>query len=96
MLIKKRSEKQNLEGYQKKKEEKKVNIKKGKACFTTATMVLQRLGICVELVKLAIEFVVVVADAVGIVIQQNDDRQVARTAVSQSFVDPVPFVGFLP
>ncbi|XVF67640.1 hypothetical protein PTKIN_Ptkin10aG0137600 [Pterospermum kingtungense] len=57
-------------------------------------MVLKRLEICLELVRLAIEFIVVVAEAVGIVIHQNDDRPVAITAVSRSFVGPVPFVGF--
>lgn len=63
-------------------------------------MVLQRLEICVELVKLAIEFVMVVAEAVGIVIQENENRHVVRSAVAggRSFAAPVavPFVGFIP
>ncbi|XVE49141.1 hypothetical protein DITRI_Ditri01bG0058500 [Diplodiscus trichospermus] len=60
-------------------------------------MVLQRLGICVELVKLAIEFVMVVAEAVGIVIHQNDGRPVVMTMASRSYASTsVPFVGFIP
>ncbi|KAL4301707.1 hypothetical protein GQ457_10G021120 [Hibiscus cannabinus] len=35
-------------------------------------MPLQRLEICVEMLKLVVEFVVVVAESVGIVIHQND------------------------
>lgn len=59
-----------------------------------ATMLLQRLEICVELLKLAIEFVMVVAEAVGVVIHQNDGAP-ALTG-SRSLGTPVPFVGFLP
>ncbi|XVF01190.1 hypothetical protein REPUB_Repub04eG0067200 [Reevesia pubescens] len=57
-------------------------------------MVLHKLEICVELVKLVIEFVMVVVAAVGIVIHQND-RPVVMT-VSRSFASPVPFIGFFP
>ncbi|KAB2047366.1 hypothetical protein ERO13_A13G037400v2 [Gossypium hirsutum] len=61
-------------------------------------MVLQRLEICVQMVKLVIEFVIVVAEAVGIVIHQNDsNRPVIMSMPSRSFAaPPVPFVGFLP
>ncbi|MBA0843028.1 hypothetical protein Goarm_000248, partial [Gossypium armourianum] len=38
-------------------------------------MVLQRLEMCVEMVKLVIKFVIVVAEAVGIVIHQNDSNR---------------------
>ncbi|MBA0799196.1 hypothetical protein Gohar_009726 [Gossypium harknessii] len=54
-------------------------------------MVLQRLEICVELMKLAVEFVVVVAEAVGIVIHQNHSPPVMTA--SRPFATPVPLVG---
>lgn len=38
-------------------------------------MVIQRLGMCMELVRLAIQFVMVVAEAVGVAIQQNGPPQ---------------------
>ncbi|MBA0682990.1 hypothetical protein Goari_024671, partial [Gossypium aridum] len=53
-------------------------------------MVLQRLEMCVELMKLAVEFVVVVAEAVGIVIHQNHSPPVMTA--SRSFATPVPLV----
>ncbi|MFQ6630230.1 hypothetical protein Gotur_006621, partial [Gossypium turneri] len=49
-------------------------------------MVLQRLEICVELMKLAVEFVVVVAEAVGIVIHQNHSPPVMTA--SRPFATP--------
>ncbi|KAG8497941.1 hypothetical protein CXB51_006654 [Gossypium anomalum] len=57
-------------------------------------MVLQRLEICVELMKLAVDFVVVVAEAVGIVIHQNHSPPVMTA--SRSFATSVPLIGFLP
>ncbi|KAB1993588.1 hypothetical protein ERO13_D13G035700v2 [Gossypium hirsutum] len=61
-------------------------------------MVLQRLEMCVEMVKLVIKFVIVVAEAVGIVIHQNDsNRPVIMSMPIRSHAAPsVPFVGFLP
>ncbi|MBA0631566.1 hypothetical protein Godav_000426 [Gossypium davidsonii] len=53
---------------------------------------------CVEMVKLVIKFVIVVAEAVGIVIHQNDsNRPVIMSMPIRSHAAPsVPFVGFLP
>ncbi|KAK8558588.1 hypothetical protein V6N13_098239 [Hibiscus sabdariffa] len=61
---------------------------------------LWRLEICAGMVKLVAEFVVVVADAFGIVIDHRNDsnRAVVTTMPRRSdFAAPsVPFVGFLP
>ncbi|OMP01570.1 hypothetical protein COLO4_11728 [Corchorus olitorius] len=61
-------------------------------------MVLQRLEICVELLKLAIDFVIVVAEAVGVVIQQSERTPPMIAAASGRSISStsVPFVGFLP
>ncbi|OMO74182.1 hypothetical protein CCACVL1_16918 [Corchorus capsularis] len=57
----------------------------------------EELEICVELLKLAIDFVVVVAEAVGVVIQQSERTPPMIAAASgRSISTPVPFVGFLP
>ncbi|XP_050365270.1 uncharacterized protein LOC126783782 [Argentina anserina] len=57
-------------------------------------MVLQRLEMCVELVKLAIEFVIVVAEAVEVVLQQSFPPNLSTTSAYTS--THLPFVGFLP
>ncbi|XVE66891.1 hypothetical protein DITRI_Ditri08aG0116300 [Diplodiscus trichospermus] len=58
-------------------------------------MLQTRLEICVELMKLAIDFVMVVAEAFGIAIHQNHRWPVVMTTPSRSFAAPLPFVGFL-
>ncbi|XP_048337162.1 uncharacterized protein LOC107411246 [Ziziphus jujuba] len=56
-------------------------------------MVIQRIEMCVELLKMAIEFVIVVAEAVGIVIHQNMSPAFIR---SSAYPTPLPFIGFYP
>lgn len=56
-------------------------------------MVIQRLEICIELVKLAIKFVFVVAEAVGIFIQQNMSPDLSTSFATAV---PLPHVGFFP
>ncbi|KAK2665170.1 hypothetical protein Ddye_003744 [Dipteronia dyeriana] len=56
-------------------------------------LIVQRLGMCIELVKMAIEFVVVVAEAVSVVIHQNVTPQELS---NHSYAVAVPFIGFLP
>ncbi|KAM6541696.1 hypothetical protein CsatB_006143 [Cannabis sativa] len=60
-------------------------------------MVIQRLEMCIEMVKMAIDFVIVVAEAVEIVIHQNSSpsSSSSRNSALQSTAH-VPFVGFLP
>ncbi|KAK8568141.1 hypothetical protein V6N13_106077 [Hibiscus sabdariffa] len=61
-------------------------------------MPLQRLEICVGMLKLVVEFVVVVAESVGIVIHQNDsNRSVATTMLRRSnpAAPSVPLLGGL-
>ncbi|KAM5549115.1 hypothetical protein ABKV19_000507 [Rosa sericea] len=57
-------------------------------------MVILRLDMCVELLKLAIEFVIVVAEAVEIALQQNFPPNLTSTSAYTS--THLPFVGFLP
>lgn len=47
---------------------------------------------------MAIEFVIVVAEAVGTVIQQNSQPRPSQSQQlnNYAFAAPVPFVGFLP
>ncbi|KAI9181918.1 hypothetical protein LWI28_020057 [Acer negundo] len=52
-----------------------------------------RLGMCIELVKMAIEFVMVVAEAVSIVIHHDVTPQEFS---NHSYTAAVPFIGFLP
>ncbi|EEF40468.1 conserved hypothetical protein [Ricinus communis] len=54
-------------------------------------MVIQRLEMCVALVKIAMEFVIVVAEAIGVVIQQNTSSS-SHLPIHHSS-GPVPFVG---
>ncbi|KAI5577131.1 hypothetical protein POPTR_009G107050v4 [Populus trichocarpa] len=56
-------------------------------------MVIQRLEMCIALVKLAMEFIMAVVEAIGIVIQQNGT---AAPLANHHYIAPVPFVGFLP
>ncbi|MBA0573034.1 hypothetical protein Golob_000329 [Gossypium lobatum] len=53
---------------------------------------------CVEMVKLVIKFVIVVAEAVGIVIHQNDSNRpvIMSMPIRSHAAASVPFVGFLP
>ncbi|KAK4847793.1 hypothetical protein QYF36_006010 [Acer negundo] len=53
----------------------------------------KRLGMCIELVKMAIEFVMVVAEAVSIVIHHDVTPQEFS---NHSYTAAVPFIGFLP
>lgn len=48
---------------------------------------------CIALVKLAMEFIMAVVEAIGIVIQQNGT---AASLANHHYIAPVPFVGFLP
>ncbi|ONH91449.1 hypothetical protein PRUPE_8G115400 [Prunus persica] len=56
-------------------------------------MVIQRLEMCLELLKLALEFVLLVAQAVEIALQHNMSPFTSYSAYSSV---PVHFVGFLP
>lgn len=55
-------------------------------------MMIQRLEMCIELVRFAIEFFMVVAEAVAIVLHENSTPQFTHTG----FGTPVPYVAFLP
>ncbi|XP_057992920.1 uncharacterized protein LOC110634991 [Hevea brasiliensis] len=55
-------------------------------------MMIQRLEMCIQFIRLALEFVIIVAEAVGFVIEQNTSHQLS----SQHFPAPAPFVGILP
>ncbi|GMN37526.1 hypothetical protein TIFTF001_006891 [Ficus carica] len=57
-------------------------------------MVIQRLEMCREMVKMAIQFVMVVAEAVVVVMHQNPALPATNSALTAA--TPVPFVGFLP
>ncbi|PON78916.1 hypothetical protein PanWU01x14_014170 [Parasponia andersonii] len=62
-------------------------------------MVIQRLEMCIEMVKMAIEFVIVVAEAVGVVIQQNSSSSPQPLRSTNSALQSsayLPFIGFLP
>ncbi|GKV22724.1 hypothetical protein SLEP1_g32566 [Rubroshorea leprosula] len=56
-------------------------------------MMLQRIEMCLELLKLAVKFVIVVAEAVGLVIQQNSTMSLLPGNQSLS---ALPYVGFFP
>ncbi|KAJ6716679.1 hypothetical protein OIU74_009248 [Salix koriyanagi] len=56
-------------------------------------MVIQRLEMCIVLVKLAMELIMAVAESIGIFIQQNGT---AAPLANRLYTAPVPFVGFLP
>ncbi|XP_065856875.1 uncharacterized protein [Euphorbia lathyris] len=56
-------------------------------------MMIQRVEMCISLVKLAFEFVVVVAEAVGTVIHENSSNSHHSIHEYSPFI---PFVGFLP
>ncbi|KAG5238858.1 hypothetical protein IMY05_009G0086000 [Salix suchowensis] len=55
-------------------------------------MVIRRLEMCIVLVKLAMELIMAVAEAIGIFIQQNGS---AAPLANRLYTAPVPFVGFL-
>ncbi|KAL4615533.1 hypothetical protein ACB092_07G132600 [Castanea dentata] len=55
-------------------------------------MLFQRLEMCIELIRLSVRFVIVVAEAVGVVIQQNGPPPLAYPGYGTS----TPFVGFMP
>ncbi|KAG2705503.1 hypothetical protein I3843_05G049600 [Carya illinoinensis] len=62
-------------------------------------MVIQRLEMCMELIRMAIEFVMVVAEAVGIVIgHQNGTGLPPRPSPTSYPVygNLIPFLGLLP
>lgn len=59
-------------------------------------MVIQRLEMCMELLKMAIEFVIVVAEAVGMVIQENMSPNSSAQRFRSHHIPSVPFVGFFP
>uniref|UniRef100_A0A9I9DGS5 Uncharacterized protein n=3 Tax=Cucumis TaxID=3655 RepID=A0A9I9DGS5_CUCME len=61
--------------------------------FNPAEMGIQRLELCLELLRMAINFVVVVAESVGDVIHRECQPQALPTAGGRV---PVPFVGFYP
>ncbi|KAL9417972.1 hypothetical protein AB3S75_040885 [Citrus x aurantiifolia] len=56
-------------------------------------MMMMRLEMCIELVKLAIEFVLVVAEAVGTVIHRNESPENTSTTF---VVAPAALVGIIP
>ncbi|KAK4740073.1 hypothetical protein R3W88_003770 [Solanum pinnatisectum] len=55
-------------------------------------MVIQRLEMCIEMVKLVFEFFVVFVEAVGTVISQNDSSLVDRNYIHAT----TPYIGLLP
>ena len=57
-------------------------------------MVIQRLEMCISLLKMAVEFVLVFAEAVGLVINHNATALLANSASVGNDVS-VPFIGFL-
>lgn len=56
-------------------------------------MVTHKMEVCRELIKLVIEMVVVVAEAVKLVLHQNETR---RPRLSPANAIPLPYVGLLP
>lgn len=54
-------------------------------------MVIQRLEMCIGMVKFVFEFVFVFIEAVGTVFSQNDSSLVDR-----NYVPTVPYIGLLP
>uniref|UniRef100_M1CG44 Uncharacterized protein n=1 Tax=Solanum tuberosum TaxID=4113 RepID=M1CG44_SOLTU len=54
-------------------------------------MVIQRLEMCIEMVKLVFEFFVVFVEAVGTVISQNDSSLIDR-----NYDATTPYIGLLP
>jgi hypothetical protein len=56
-------------------------------------VIMKRVEMCMELLRLAIEFVIVVAEAVCVVIHQSSTPQLA---FQLGYGNPVPFVAFLP
>ena len=57
-------------------------------------MVIQRLEMCISLLKMAVEFVLVFAEAVGLVVNHNATPLLANSASVGNDVS-VPFIGFL-
>ena len=55
-------------------------------------MLFQRLEMCIELIRLSVRFVIIVAEAVGVVIQQNGPPQL----IYPGYGTATPFVGFMP
>ena len=67
--------------------------KKTVASFFLAVMMLfQRLEMCIELIRLSVRFVIIVAEAVGVVIQQNGPPQL----IYPGYGTATSFVGFMP
>nr|XP_009772747.1 PREDICTED: uncharacterized protein LOC104223091 [Nicotiana sylvestris] len=58
-------------------------------------MAIQRLEICIEMVKMAIEFVTVFVEAVGTVICK-DNSSSSSSSTLESNILPIPYVGLLP
>ncbi|KAG8634864.1 uncharacterized protein LOC122722193 [Manihot esculenta] len=56
-------------------------------------MVIQRFEMCIQLLRLAMEFIIAVAEAIGIVIEQNTSH---HRLPSHPYAASVPFVGLLP
>ncbi|KAK4377259.1 hypothetical protein RND71_003555 [Anisodus tanguticus] len=53
-------------------------------------MVIQKLEICIEMVKMAIEIVIVFVDAVGTVVSKDN----SSSSTTHSNILPTPYVGF--
>ena len=62
--------------------------------FLAVMMLFQRLEMCIELIRLSVRFVIIVAEAVGVVIQQNGPPQLTFTY--PGYGTATPFVGFMP
>ena len=62
--------------------------------FLAVMMLFQRLEMCIELIRLSVRFVIIVAEAVGVVIQQNGPPQLTFTYAG--YGTATPFVGFMP
>jgi hypothetical protein len=67
--------------------------KKSQDIFPGVMVMIKRLKICMELLILAIDFVIVVADAVCVVIHQSSTPQLTYQL---DYGNPVPFLAFLP
>nr|XP_009786559.1 PREDICTED: uncharacterized protein LOC104234657 [Nicotiana sylvestris] len=60
-------------------------------------MVIQKLEMCIEMVKLLIEFAVVFVEAVGTVVcQSRSFLQLLSSTESSNYVILAPYVGLLP
>uniref|UniRef100_A0A7N0SZX0 Uncharacterized protein n=1 Tax=Kalanchoe fedtschenkoi TaxID=63787 RepID=A0A7N0SZX0_KALFE len=58
-------------------------------------MVMHKLGMCIELVRLAIDFVIVFAQAVELVVSENSSSALSTRSTNPSYTVSSPPVGIL-